>query len=179
MKSTRVLNGYRVIYKPEHPRAMKSKNWDGYVYEHIVVAEEILKRPLRKGEVVHHLNGRKEDNRSSNLLVLEKGMHSRLHMWLDNGAPYEGTLRVNALNSGKSKSDEPRNCKVCGRTIQSNVNEKHCSNKCRSISRRKVDRPNIEQLKLEISTNTWVALGKKYGVSDNSVRKWAKSYGLI
>jgi hypothetical protein len=26
---------------------------------------------------------------------------------------------------------------------------------------------------------TWVGTGRKYGVSDNAVRKWARSYGLL
>lgn len=191
MKSARNLNGYRVIYKPDHHRAMTNKSWLGYVYEHIVVAEDSLGRSLRDNEVVHHLNGIRNDNQSGNLLVLEKSQHCRLHMWLDNGAPYEGTLRVNALNLGKPKSDEPqvsgrstprmgpRPCAVCGRTIQASNNKSHCSNECRAITRRTVDRPTKEELELDISNLSWVAMGRKYGVSDNAVRKWARSYGLI
>jgi len=26
---------------------------------------------------------------------------------------------------------------------------------------------------------SWVAIASKYGVSDNAVRKWARSYGLL
>lgn len=173
MKSTRILNGYKVIYKPEHPKAMTSENWLGYVYEHIAMAEESIGRPLREGEIVHHLNGRRDDNRKTNLLVIEHNQHAKLHAWLDNGAPYEGTLRV---NSGKSL--EPRNCLVCGITIQAS-NNKHCSTKCSNIGRRIVERPSKEQLEIEISNSSWVSLGKKYGVSDNAVRKWARRYGLI
>jgi len=42
-----------------------------------------------------------------------------------------------------------------------------------------VERPSREQLELDIASSSWVSIGRKYGVSDNAVRKWARKYGLI
>lgn len=179
MKNPRMLNGYRVLYEPLHPRAMTNRNWLGYVYEHIKVAEDSLHRDLRADEIVHHLNGDRSDNRASNLLVIPKSQHSKIHSWVNSGAPYVGILRENALNSGKPKSEEPRHCDVCGNTIQSKNNVAYCSHTCSSIARTTANKPSKEELKIDIKCNTWRKLGMKYGVSDNAVRKWAKHYGLI
>lgn len=45
-----------------------------------MVAEQILGRPLDKGEIVHHRNGDKRDNRAENLEVMTQSEHVRLHL---------------------------------------------------------------------------------------------------
>lgn len=67
----------------------KSVRANGYVlvqvgrrarkYEHIVVAERALGRELRAGEVVHHINCDRTDNRPENLLICQIGYHIQLH----------------------------------------------------------------------------------------------------
>lgn len=53
---------------------------------------------------------------------------------------------------------------------------KFCSQECSHMAQRQTTHPSAEQLGLEIKEFSWTALGKKYGVSDNAVRKWAKKY---
>jgi hypothetical protein len=66
--------GYVLIYYPDHPLA----DVNGEVYEHRLVAEEIAGRQLTEGEVVHHINGIKHDNRPENLMVFPShGDHIR------------------------------------------------------------------------------------------------------
>jgi hypothetical protein len=43
----------------------------GYAYEHRLVAEQKIGRRLRKGEIPHHINGIKTDNRPENIEVVE------------------------------------------------------------------------------------------------------------
>ena len=75
-KHMRKIRGYVTVLLPEHHRA----HLDGYVFEHIVVAEAKVGRPIRRHEVVHHINGVKHDNRPENLEVLPShAHHSRIH----------------------------------------------------------------------------------------------------
>jgi hypothetical protein len=52
-------------------------------FEHREVAESILGRKLLPGEVVHHINGKKYDNRPKNLCVMSSRDHERYHAWYD------------------------------------------------------------------------------------------------
>lgn len=50
-----------------------------YKFEHRLVMEKHLGRPLNDNEVVHHINRDPKDNRVDNLQVHEKEEHCKLH----------------------------------------------------------------------------------------------------
>ena len=50
---------------------------------HRVVAEQMLGRPLQKGEVVHHIDGDKWNNSPKNLQVMTQSEHIKLHLHME------------------------------------------------------------------------------------------------
>ena len=65
--------GYVRIHKPEHPRSH-----NGYLLEHIIVAEKTLGKFLPKGVVVHHIDENKTNNTPSNLVICQNDSYHKL-----------------------------------------------------------------------------------------------------
>jgi hypothetical protein len=180
----RIANGYRLLYMPDHNSAMTSRNWLGFVYEHIVIAEKCIGRCLGDNEVVHHLDMDRLNNSVDNLLVMDRGQHMKLHQWLDRGAPMTKVIGEKRLNSGNTKSNnEPKYCAVCG-LLLTGKKQKVCSRKCLSLmiqsssGRRNKAIPSRDELIQLLSDNSREGVGRVYNVSGNAVKKWMVKYGL-
>ena len=105
--------------------------------------------------------------------LLCKNCHSELHWELNQEArQLRATVRKTFIEFVEIE------CGFCGKVFKSK-RRKYCSVKCARLAQRKVKRPTREQLKEELNTMTWVAIARRYGVSDNTIRKWAKGYDLI
>jgi len=120
---------------------------------------------------LHHINGDNQDYTIENLQILCPNHHSLTEN-------YSGLNKMRLLTKAKPllRFDEPKNnCMFCGEMCH----VRFCSRACYHLYQRKCERPSKNTLCEEITTLTWRAIGEKYGVSDNAVRKWARQYGII
>ncbi|MGN6171254.1 MAG: hypothetical protein ACTHQQ_24265 [Solirubrobacteraceae bacterium] len=95
------------------------------------------------------------------------------------------TLETHCGRKNK-RERERRSCLRCGKEFVPNYrSHRYCSQRCGVHSKgprgpkpgtRKVPRPSYEQLKADLSSMSFVAVGRKYGVSDNAIRKWLRWY---
>lgn len=81
--------GLRGKYGPEHwnykgghvarsDYRIVSRRGKSLLYEHRVVAEEMLGRPLAQDEVVHHKDGNRSNNSPDNLVVMKRQEHDKI-----------------------------------------------------------------------------------------------------
>lgn len=73
----KLIDGRIGVYAPGHPEATLCGGI--YALEYRLVATEMIGRPLRADEVVHHVNGDPTDNRPDNLEVMTDEQHKALH----------------------------------------------------------------------------------------------------
>lgn len=78
-----------------------------------------------------------------------------------------------------SKNEIPKHIYICPQCGINHVyREGNLCVDCASLNSRKVTRPDREQLKELIRFKSFIDIGKDFNVTDNSVRKWCKSYNL-
>ena len=111
---------------------------------------------------VHHINGNHRDNRIENLQILCPNCHSQTE------------------NYGSKNIKKHNYCADCGKEIA--LGSTWCP-KCAAKHHRvyKVDidkRPNKKELFELIKTKPFTEIGRMYGVTDNTIRKWCKNMGL-
>jgi hypothetical protein len=121
--------------------------------------------------ILDHVNGDARDNRLDNLRIVCPNCAA--------------TLDTHCGRQLKRPAEE-RRCKRCGTPFTpKSSRQAYCSRECgqrwdrRGRPRpgaRKVEWPPYEQLLAEVAATSWSAVGRKYGVSGNAVRKWVRAY---
>lgn len=107
-------DGYILIYSPTHP----FRNLQNAVREHRLVMEQKLGRYLSPDEVVHHLDGNRQNNHPDNLQVYERNaehlretLKGKIPKWTPEGlksiqaANQRQAQRARASRSGSGSDD--------------------------------------------------------------------------
>jgi hypothetical protein len=90
---------------------------------------------------------------------------------------HKNTNKGNSNLSNLADIEPSGSCPVCSDNVFGTI---YCCTECSNTAHRKVkNRPSKSKLKNMRKTMSWTAIGKRYGVSDNAIRKWAKQYGII
>lgn len=151
-------HGYEYFIDYEHPLA----NSSGRVLYHRHLISLSLDMWVSDEYDVHHKNHIKNDNRIENLELVSSSEHTKLH--------------------NKERGFTERtvvNCYYCNKEFfQSWKNNKYCSKDCVDLAFQTVDRPSKEDLEQLVKEMSFVQIGKMFGVSDNAIRKWCKTYGI-
>lgn len=121
--------------------------------------------------ILDHINGEATDNRLQNLRIVCPNCAA--------------TLDTHCGRKNRLAAD-PRTClHCCAEFIPKYDTQRYCSQPCGIHSkgprtpqpaRRKVPRPSHRQLMEDVSRMSFAAIGRKYGVSGNAVRKWIRWY---
>lgn len=159
---------YIELYLPNHHRAKTN----GYVDEHIVIAEQKIGRKLLPNEVVHHIDKNRLNNNPNNLIVMKSiSAHTAYHqgnILITTNEPY--------VYDCKAKVNY---CTRCNKRIYYKNKTGLCRNCYNQTINHKVKNvPSKNELNNLIRNYSFVYIGKIYGVTDNAIRKWCKSYGL-
>lgn len=126
-------------------------------------------RPM--GLILDHINGVRDDNRLHNLRIVCPNCAA--------------TLDTHCGRKNRLERPE-RTCLRCDAIFRARYpQQRYCSRACGvrydrkgkpNPALRRVDRPPYAQLVSEIEATSYLAVGRRYGVSDNAVRKWVRQY---
>ena len=109
--------------------------------------------------ILDHINGTNNDDRLENLRWVCPNCNQQLD-----------TTGGKQSHKNIEKIEKKYYCSNCG--IEIKTKDATLCPTCANIAQRIVERPNRNELKSLIRTKTFVDIGKQFGVSDNSIKKW-------
>lgn len=159
--------------------SLKKKLFNNKIKElkcEICLNTEWLNKPIALD--LHHIDKNPLNNNLENLLIVCPNCHRAEHKKTN----VKKIVKPKIIKEKKVliKKVKPvkicSSCLICGEKTKNQT--KFCSYKCSSFSQRKAERPSKEELEKMIKDKPMSHIGKTFGVSDNSVKKWCKNYGI-
>ena len=137
----------------------------------------------------HNLPERKEKDDKKDKLLISKGWRvfrvtarevnekgeeviNRLKLFIGNEKKFEKS----GIILSKTIAEKRKEIKIKNQKERKNRNGLTLKEEKSHISQRRVERPSYRELKGEINELGYSGTGRKYGVSDNAIRKWVKTY---
>jgi transposase-like protein len=170
------------------PVALADVLVEGSTYQRSLLKERLFAEGLKErscelcgqGEMWHgrrmslildHVNGKHDDNRLGNLRIVCANCNATLdtHCGRNNRLPQAERACLRCGGSFFPRHERHRYCsRACGQRAERGRGPQP--------ARRRVERPPYEQLLAEIEARGYLGVGRKYGVSDNAIRKWRRAY---
>lgn len=137
---------------------------------------------------IDHKDNNRVNNNKENLRFLCPNCHSQRKVYSGRKSlkvkPSKPCLEPKIVKTYIKKIKERPKCKTCGETCK-NLGRTYCSRSCRNKDKKSFNSPKRskvlvgkEELIKDIHNLGYTGTSKKYGVSDNTIRKWVKSYDL-
>lgn len=101
-------SGYVEVLMPDHHRARAN----GYVFEHILVAEQKYGRKITRNEHVHHKDHNKQNNHPDNLEVLSPEEHNKKHVRKRTGKYVKCVVCQNKFYRKPSQAEKAKCCSL-------------------------------------------------------------------
>lgn len=202
-EKTRAFDPNALEYKKTLSQAFRKYGLDNFTFE---IIEECEKSLLNEREIYYislfntYFNGYNETtggtsgNQNACVKIQKKDLLIIYDLLLNSSKSQKeiaeqfnvGQDVISTINHGKSRRLDGYNyplrnnrnmsyCQDCGKKISKSAIRCEI---CEKIKQRKVERPNREELKIAIRSETFTSLGKKYGVSDKTISKWCEYYNL-
>lgn len=203
-EKSRAFNPNSEEYEKTLCRAFRKYGLDSFTWE---ILEECSQKELDQKEKYYiqlfntYFNGYNEttggQNSCNSQSKISKQQLLEIYDLLQNSNISQGNIAkqfnvgqdvISTINHGKSRRLEgytyplrnnrrkKRYCCDCGKELSDNKSIR-CS-ACNHLKDRKVARPDRNELKNLIRGQTFTSLGKKFGVNDNTIRKWCRGYSL-
>lgn len=184
-RARKPLSEILVLESTFNSYALKNRLFDEGVKEKICEDCGLTEwRELPIALELHHVNGDNTDNRIENLQVLCPNCHA----YTDN---YRGKNQKRTVDktvkkgivSERIKKEKPKAiCEVCAteyEKLRESRPTRFCSRACLN-KHNTAGLPSLETLTNDFKEfKNYSAVGRKYGVSDNAVRKWVKRLGVV
>lgn len=162
---------------------MKKDLFDKYPSENKITRKALIKVENEISKTSNRIEDKENNISEKDTEIIKKTKNGKIK--IKRVKKFDNKSKSNSKSKSKvivkSKKDninekEDYNCIDCGKNVsKSSERCKDCVFKHNHIQNKK-NRPSYKQLKADLKMTNYSEVGRKYGVSDNAIRKWIKAH---